>query len=228
MEDYKGKTVVVTGGRGALGSALVEILINRGAICYVPARHQAATEDTGPALKVVSPVDLTEAAAVMDFFDRVPALWASFHAAGGFAMGRIEDTSVDVFTALFKRNAQTAFISCQEAIRAMRKTGQGGRIVNVIARPVLVPTPNMSAYSATKAAVSALTTSLAEEVAIEGIYINAVAPSIMNTPANRSAMPESDHSQWPTVMEVASVMADLGSPRNAVARGALVPVYGRA
>jgi len=85
----------------------------------------------------------------------------------------------------------------------------------------------MAAYAASKAAVSALTLSLAEEVASEGIWVNAVVPSIMDTEANRKAMPKADHAKWPKPEEVAATIAFLASPQNAVTRAALVPVYGR-
>jgi NAD(P)-dependent dehydrogenase (short-subunit alcohol dehydrogenase family) len=83
------------------------------------------------------------------------------------------------------------------------------------------------AYTASKAAVAALTVALSEEVAKDGILVNAVAPSIMDTPANRAAMPKADHEAWPKVEEVAATILFLASPENKVTRGAVVPVYGR-
>ena len=103
----------------------------------------------------------------------------------------------------------------------------GGRLVNVAARPALVPTPGLSAYAASKAAVAAMTQSLAEELKREGIWVNAVVPSTMDTPANRAAMPSADFAAWPSVDDVAETIAFLASPRNRSTRGALVPVYGR-
>jgi NAD(P)-dependent dehydrogenase (short-subunit alcohol dehydrogenase family) len=83
------------------------------------------------------------------------------------------------------------------------------------------------AYTASKAAVAALTVALAEEVSKDGILVNAVAPSIMDTPANRAAMPNADFSPWPKVEEVAATISFLASPENKVTRGAIVPVYGQ-
>jgi len=105
----------------------------------------------------------------------------------------------------------------------------GGRIVNVTARPALEwrAGAGMAAYTASKAAVAALTVALAEEVAKDDILVNAVAPSIMDTPANRAAMPKADHAAWPKVEEVAATILFLASPENKVTRGAIAPVYGR-
>jgi NAD(P)-dependent dehydrogenase (short-subunit alcohol dehydrogenase family) len=105
----------------------------------------------------------------------------------------------------------------------------GGRIVNVAARPGLEwrSGAGMAAYTASKAGVAALTAALAEEVAKDGILVNAVAPSILDTPANREAMPKADYSAWPKVEEVASTIVFLASPDNRVTRGAIVPVYGK-
>jgi NAD(P)-dependent dehydrogenase (short-subunit alcohol dehydrogenase family) len=86
----------------------------------------------------------------------------------------------------------------------------------------------MTAYAASKAGVAALTEALAQEVAPDGILVNAVAPSIMDTPANRAAMPKADHAAWPKVEEVAATIVFLASPENRVTRGAIVPVYGKA
>jgi len=104
----------------------------------------------------------------------------------------------------------------------------GGRIVNVAARPALIPElgAGMVAYTASKAAVAAITQSLAAEVAADGILVNAVVPSIMDTPANRKSMPDADHAKWPKVDEVAASIVFLASAENRVTRGALMPVYG--
>jgi NAD(P)-dependent dehydrogenase (short-subunit alcohol dehydrogenase family) len=110
----------------------------------------------------------------------------------------------------------------------MRKAGAGGRIVNVAARPVLQPGPNLSAYLAAKAGVTALTQGLAAELLGEGILVNAVLPSLIDTPANRAAMPDADHASWPKPAQIAEAIAYLASPENALTSGALVPVYGRA
>jgi NAD(P)-dependent dehydrogenase (short-subunit alcohol dehydrogenase family) len=105
----------------------------------------------------------------------------------------------------------------------------GGRIVNVAARPALEwrTGAGMVAYAASKAAVAALTAALAEEVAKDGILVNAVAPSIMDTPANRGAMPKANFDLWPKVAEVAATILFLASPENRVTRGGIVPVYGQ-
>ncbi len=102
-------------------------------------------------------------------------------------------------------------------------------MVNVSARPGLIPElgAGMVPYTASKAAVAAITQALGAEVAGDGILVNAVVPSIMDTRANRKAMPSADHSKWPKLEEVAATIAFLASPDNAVTRGALVPVYGR-
>jgi NAD(P)-dependent dehydrogenase (short-subunit alcohol dehydrogenase family) len=131
-------------------------------------------------------------------------------------------------------NLVTCILCCRAAVRAMTGAMSGGttgrgRIVNVAARAGLEwrSGAGMTAYTASKAGVAALTAALAEEVAKDGILVNAVAPSIMDTPANRQAMPKADHALWPKVEEVAATIAFLASPDNKVTRGAIVPVYGK-
>src|SRR5205823_10253322 len=126
-------------------------------------------------------------------------------------------------------NAVTCFLCCREAVRKMRSApdSHGGRIVNVASKPAVVPAAGLSAYAASKAAVANLTLGLSEELAAERIWVNAVLPSIMDTPANRQAMPKADFDKWPKVQEVAATIAFLASPQNSTSRGALVPVYGR-
>ena len=140
-------------------------------------------------------------------------------------MGPVGSTSLETWNHLMRMNATTCFLSCREAVNAMG--GRDGRIVNVAARPALIPSSQMSAYSASKGAVAALTLSLAEELAETSIWVNAIVPSIIDTAANRAAMPDADHGAWPKPDEIAETVAFLASPQNAVTRGALVPVYGK-
>ena len=231
--DYRDRHVVVTGGTGALGSAMVAALIEAGAVCHVPYIDRAEADRfafRGHAkVRLVADIELTEEAAVARFYDDVPKLWASIHIAGGFAMAPIGDTTKSDLMKQVEMNFVTAFLCCRAAVNAMRPTGAGGRIVNVATRPALEWRigAGMVAYTASKAAVAALTVALAEEVVKAGILVNAVAPSTMDTPANRKAMPKADHAAWAKVEDVATTILFLASPENRVTRGGVVPVYGR-
>jgi NAD(P)-dependent dehydrogenase (short-subunit alcohol dehydrogenase family) len=228
--------VVVTGGTGALGSALVGALIEAGATCHVPWLHEAEGQRFAyrehARVRLVGNVQLADEAAVAALYEGLPSLWASIHIAGGFAMAPIAATDKAALMQQIDMNLVSCFLSCRAAVGAMARSGQGsagGRIVNVAARPALEPRSGagMVAYTCAKAAVAALTVALAQEVAPQGIWVNAVAPSIMDTPANRAAMPKADHALWPKVEEVAATILFLASPDNRVTRGAVVPVYGR-
>jgi NAD(P)-dependent dehydrogenase (short-subunit alcohol dehydrogenase family) len=230
--DYRDRHIVVTGGTGALGSAVVAALVDAGAVCHVP--YVVATEaDHFPLrdhakVELIAGIDLTDESAVARLYDHVPNLWASIHLAGGFAMSPVSETKKADLMKQVDLNLVTTFLSCRAAVNAMTRTDAGGRIVNVAARPALEwrTGAGMAAYAASKAAVAALTVALAEEVAKSGILVNAVAPSIMDTPANRATMPQADFSAWPKVAEVAATILFLASPANIVTRGGVVPVYG--
>src|SRR6185295_5912280 len=161
-------------------------------------------------IRIAEGVDLAKERSVEEFYASFSAqrpLWASNHIAGGFAMNPIDKTPAAELMKMLETNAVTCFLCSREAVRRMREAGggKGGRIVNVSARPGLIPEmgAGMVAYTASKAAVAAITRALAAEVASDGIWVNAVAPSIMDTPANRSSMPDADYSKWPKVDEVA-------------------------
>lgn len=227
--DFQGREAVVTGGTGALGGAVVGRLIAAGATVHVPVfaskeldgfpyrDHTQVTLHEG--------LDLALEADVVRLYRATASLYASIHIAGGFAMGPITKTSLASWDHLMRLNATTCFLCCREAVRTLDQ--QPGRIVNVAAKPALVPTAMMSAYAASKAAVAGLSLSLSEELADSAIWVNAVVPSIIDTSANRQAMPDADHGKWPTPEEISEIVVFLASPANAVARGALVPVYGR-
>jgi NAD(P)-dependent dehydrogenase (short-subunit alcohol dehydrogenase family) len=229
--DFSNKQVVVTGGTGALGSVVVAGLIKAGARCRVPyildaeAAQFPLREDKR--IELINVTDLAEEPEVEKLYDGVAGLWASIHIAGGFAMGKVADTNEAGLSAQIDMNLTSCFLCCRAAVLAMGKNG--GRIVNVTARPALEPRlgAGMAAYTIAKAGVAALTAALAEEVAKDGILVNAVAPSVMDTAANRKAMPTADHDAWPKVAEVAATILFLASPENKVTRGAIVPVYGK-
>ena len=227
--DYSGRNVVVTGGTGALGTAVVGMLLAAGATCAVPYVHEAEAQrfphSGDPNVKLIAVADLADETAVAKVYDGLK-LWASIHIAGGFAMGGVAATGKAALMAQLDSNLVSCFLCCRAAVNAM--TG-GGRVVNVAARPALEwrSGAGMTAYTIAKTGVAALTVALAEEVAKNGILVNAVAPSIMDTPANREAMPKADYALWPKVDEVAATIVFLASPDNKVTRGAVVPVYGK-
>lgn len=228
--DFSDREVVVTGATGELGEAVARLLLSAGATVHVPARNAdraRALYGDEPRARVVPASDLADEDAVRALYAGVPALWASIHCAGGFAMAAIDATALADLDRMLRMNALSSFLCTREAIRSMR--GRGGRVVNVAARPGVEPRSGarMVAYAASKAAVAALTLAAAEEVASEGIWVNAVVPSVMDTEANRTSMPKADFSAWPKVDEVAATIAFLASPDNRATRAALVPVYGR-
>jgi len=229
--DFGGRHVVVTGGAGALGTAVVAMLLNAGATCHVACFDAAEAERfrlrdrNNVVLQITG--NLAEEAAIGALYRFAGPLWASIHIAGGFAAAPLCETSVAVLRQQIDMNFLSCALCCRAAVTAM--AGAGGRIVNVAARPALEwrSGAGMTAYTASKAAVAAFTVALAEEVARDGILVNAVAPSIMDTPVNRGAMPKADYGLWPKVEEVAATMVFLASPDNRVTRGAIVPVYGK-
>ena len=237
--NFENLDVVITGGTGALGSAVVERLLTAGATCHIPNHHAGELERFPHAdhakVHIETNVDLTDEASVAAFYDSMPSLWASINIAGGFAMAPLAETSQADAMNMLTMNTLTSFLSCREAVKAMRARPAasdgvtGGRIVNIAARPGVEPRTGggMAAYAASKAAVAALTEALAQELAPEGIWVNAIAPSIIDTPANRSAMPKADHDKWPKPAEIAETIAFLSAPENRTTRGAIVSVYGK-
>jgi NAD(P)-dependent dehydrogenase (short-subunit alcohol dehydrogenase family) len=229
--NFRDRHVVVTGGAGALGKAVVSALVENGATCHIPLHGRDLPQDVADAahdrVKFYPGVELSDQSQTDAFYAKVRPLWASIHLAGGFAAKAFRDTNQSDLMAQLDTNIVSCFLCCRAALRAFGDSG--GRIVNVAARPALEPRSGagMTAYTIGKSGVAALTVALAEEVARDGVLVNAVAPSIMDTPANRKAMPKADHNQWPTVEQVAATILFLASPENAVTRGAIVPVYGR-
>ena len=226
--DLEGKRVVVTGGTGSLGGAVVDDLRSRGATVHVPSYggNVPATWSADDHIVVTADVDLRDEQGVADYYASLPSLWGSIHAAGGFSMAPITETSLAELRGQHDINAVTAFLCCREAVRKIRDSGTGGRLVNVAARPALSPVGGLTAYSMAKAAVAALTRGLAVELSSEEILVNAVVPSLFDSPQNRAAMPDANHDAWPKPVQIARAISALVSPHNELTSGALVPVYG--
>lgn len=233
--NFDQKHVVITGGTGALGSAVTAKLLSGGARCSIPCYDESELENfdhqNHENLYLQIGVDLTNEEETQEFYNNAVGeqgpLWGSVHIAGGFAMGGIDDITKADFMKQLNMNLVTCFHACRTAIGYMRE--QGGRIVNIASRPGLEPRQGagMSPYTVSKAGVAALTQSLAAEVVEDDILINAVAPSTIDTPANRDAMPDADFDQWPKPAEIAHQILYLISEQNTITRGAVVPVYGK-
>jgi NAD(P)-dependent dehydrogenase (short-subunit alcohol dehydrogenase family) len=231
--DYRERHVVVTGGTGALGTAVVGALLEAGAVCHVPYRSEGEAKrfphGDNKKVSLVALRDLADEAAVTDFYGGLDQLWASIHIAGGFAFAPIATSDKALLLGQLNANLVSAYLCSRAAVAAFERAGAGGRIVNVAARHALEPRlgASLTAYAVAKAGVAALTMALGEEIAKDDVLVNAVAPSIMDTPANRKSMPKADFDAWPKVEEVAAAIMFLASPENKVTRGAIVPVYGK-
>ena len=224
----EGRQVVVTGGAGALGRAVVQAFVDAGAGVHVPVRGSAPPDGIA-SVRYAARVDLTDESAVAGFYAGLPeGLWASIHVAGGFAMAGIGETTLAQLRAQLDMNLTSAFLCCREAVRRFRqRPGIGGRLVNVASRAALQPAGGKTAYTLAKTGVVALTQALADELAPERILVNAVAPGTIDTAANRAAMPAADAGRFVAPEEIAAVILWLASPANAIGSGAVVPVYGR-
>ncbi|MFU4587349.1 SDR family NAD(P)-dependent oxidoreductase [Pseudomonas aeruginosa] len=225
------KTIIVTGGFGALGSAVGRLLLERGAQVALLDRSEApASLGEASGLLPLGGVDLTSAysaqaavAKVVGHFGRIDGL---VNVAGGFAWETLEGGSLETWDRLYQINLRTALVSSQAALAHLLEA-PAGRIVNVGALASLKAGLGMGAYAASKSGVARLTEALAEELKDRGVTVNAVLPSIIDTSANRADMPDADASRWVTPEALAKVIAFLLSDDATPITGACLPVGGR-
>ncbi len=228
----KPRTIVVTGGLGGLGQAVSLRFARAGDQVVIPT--PAAAPELPPALAACCPRcrlcpghDLTDEASVARLFSGLPRVDALVHLVGGFAMGPIEETSVETWRRQLDLNATTAFLCTRAALPVMRRAGHG-RVVTVASRAAEAPAAGQSAYAAAKAAVLALTRVLAEETRGGDITANCVLPSVIDTPANRAAMGEAAAKDWVTPEDLAETIFFLASPAAGHLRGTALRTYGSA
>jgi NAD(P)-dependent dehydrogenase (short-subunit alcohol dehydrogenase family) len=221
-------TVLVAGGTGYLGSAVVRELLSSGfevaATWIVESERERLVSEPVELIEV----DLFDPAAVDAAVARVGDLEAVANLVGGFADGpRVHETDPEDFARLMRLNVTPAFLLARAAMPRLIERG-GGAFVGVSARTALRPYPGAAAYATSKAAVLALIQALDVEYRREGVRCNAILPSVIDTPANREAQPDADHSKWVAPEEIAKVVRFLVSADSAPTSGAAVPVYGRA
>lgn len=224
------KTVLVTGGTGALGSQVVRALLaaaNRVAVVYVvPTEWERLLNDVGEDRQsliglqgdVLSPGFMESA--VTGALERFGRLDGLLHLMGGYAYAPLMDTTPDVFRRMIGLNLESAVVAARAAAPALRESR--GVIVFTGAQGAIDATPNQAAYNVSKAGVIALARTLARELKSDGIRVNAIAPDIIDTPANRRSMPRSDFSRWLTPQQVADVLVNLISDASSAVDGAVL------
>lgn len=232
------KVVLVAGGTGGLGRAVTLAFLEQRACVYVTYRNEREFEDLKQsatdreALLAGRQTDVTDEAAVERLMTEILAargrLNVLVNTVGGYVGGlqawEYESTELDRMLAL---NLRSGWVLGRAAARAMLRNGDGA-IVNVASRAAVEHSAGAAAYAASKAAALALMDSLAEDLRGTGVRVNSVLPGIIDTEANRKAMPSADFSKWPKPEEIARVILFLASEDAKVIHGAAIPVYGAA
>ncbi len=227
-----GRIFAITGASGILGSAVALAAAERGArVALIDFASEAEVlKDCGPDALMLGGVDLTDAiaasAAIDAVADRFGGLDVLINVAGGFRWETLEGGAWDTWHTMFRMNVLTATNASRAAIPHLKRS-DAGRIVNIGANGALKAAAGMGAYAASKAGVHKLTESLAEELKADGVTVNAVLPSIIDTPTNRADMPKADFASWVSPGELAAAILFLASEEASAVTGALLPVTGR-
>ncbi|MGB2867080.1 MAG: SDR family NAD(P)-dependent oxidoreductase [Bacteroidota bacterium] len=225
------KVVVVTGGGGALGSVVAQTFLTKGHAVAVTVRSEEERTRLAPALKekaLVVRTDVTDEKDVRALYDTVMRKHSrvdiAVNTVGGFLSKKnLTDVAVDEWERMFSINLRSAFLCTREALRRMKGYG---RIINISAMVGLKPTAGRAPYAISKAGVTLLTEIAAEETKGTGITVNAIAPSIIATEANKKSMPEEDFTQWVTPEQIAETMLYLCSDDAASISGTTIRAFG--
>lgn len=223
-------SVLVTGAAGGLGSAVSRRLSADGWRVVAPVRGEP--RDLGPGVVGV-PADLFDStdvagAVAVAAADPAAPLRAVVNLVGGYAAGgRVHETPVDAFEAQLRLNLRPTYLVTAAALPHLIAAG-GGSVVCVGSRAALRPFAGAAGYITAKAALLAFVSALAVEYRDDLVRVNAVLPSVIDTPANRAGQPSADVSRWVRPEQIADVIAFLCSDASASTSGAHIPVYGRA
>lgn len=217
---------LVCGGGGALGSALVAAFLERGDRVVTADRHPRDQADEPAGLRRVA-LDLTDPQETEDLWSKLEEIgeqprWV-VNAVGGFRAGKVADSEPDEFRLVQDLNLGTVWWSCRSAARRL---GEGAAILNIASRTALIGGQGAAAYSVAKASVVKLTEVLSAELAPLHVRVNAVLPSVIDTPANRETMSAERIAKAVPPEQIAAVVAFLCSDASAAVTGAVLPVYG--
>ena len=220
------RSIIVTGGFGVLGQAVAEAFAAAGdkvaRIDFAPSPHTPL-----PGALDLGGIDLTDAAATQGALDKVAAAHGGIdvlvNIAGGFTWETLEGGSLESWARMHSMNLMSNVTITKLALPVLRKS-DSGRIVNIGAGAAIKAGMGMGAYTASKAGVHRLTEALAEELAGSSVTVNAILPSIIDTPTNRADMPDADTAQWVQPAALADVILFLASPAARAITGALIPV----
>ncbi len=220
------RSIIVTGGFGILGQAVAGAFAAQGdKVARIDFAASPTTTLDG-ALELGG-IDLTDAAATQAALDKVTAVHGGIdvlvNVAGGFTWETLEGGSIETWAKMQTVNLMTAVTITKLALPLLTKASEG-RIVNIGAGAAVKAGTGMGAYTASKAGIHRLTEALAEELAGSSVTVNAVLPSIIDTPTNRADMADADTSQWVKPAAVADVILFLASPAARAITGALIPV----
>ncbi|BCZ83336.1 3-ketoacyl-ACP reductase [Paraburkholderia terrae] len=232
MNSLDGTIVAITGAFGNLGLVTAQVLAERGAKVALIGRGKAPANLPASLAQayVASGVDLAERDAAQRAVDSIASqlggLNALVNVAGGFSWETVADGSADTWERMFDVNVKTTVNATKASLHHLTKDA-GGRIVNIGAMAGLKAGMGMGAYAASKSGVMRLTEALAEELKDKGATVNAILPSIIDTPQNRADMPDADFTRWVTPEQIGGVIAFLLSKEAQCVTGALIPVAGR-
>jgi NAD(P)-dependent dehydrogenase (short-subunit alcohol dehydrogenase family) len=230
MAQTRPPTALVTGGTGGLGAAVTRELLDTGWRVVVPWVEQRELErvEQHERLELIN-ADCMDPGQVARATEAAGEdLRAAVNLIGGFAQGgRVHETAVEEFEAQLRLNLRATYLVCAAAIPVLLRAG-GGALVCVSSRAALRPFPGAAGYITAKAAVLAFVDALDAEYRKDRIRANAILPSVIDTPANRAAMPDADPSSWVRPEEIARTIGYLCSDESTATSGAHVPVYGRA
>jgi NAD(P)-dependent dehydrogenase (short-subunit alcohol dehydrogenase family) len=229
MSEFTGQVVMVTGANGGLGTAVVEAFLAAGATVAGVARSIAPRPDSEQFVAVRADLTSPDGAqrAVEETLQKARGIDALVHAMGGFAGGKpVEATDDAAWDNMMSLNLRSAFLIARAVLPGMIQA-RYGRIVAVGSRTGLEPAAGLSAYGVSKAGLNALVQTIALETRAQGITANVVLPGIIDTAANRKAMPSADFARWVTPEKIAQQILWLCSEAASDTSGALIPIYGR-